>query len=48
MFRYSLAIVTTGMCYFLFRRPKLTYAERMLAARAFGQESGSRGLKGWS
>jgi cytochrome oxidase assembly protein ShyY1 len=47
MSRYSLAFATTGMCYFLFRRPRATYAERVLNARAFGGEA-PRGLKGWS
>lgn len=45
--RYSLAIVTTGMCYFLFRKPRATYAERVLSQRAFGAET-PRGMKGWS
>ena len=45
--RYSLAIVTTGMCYFLFRRPRATYAERVLNARAFGADA-PRGMKGWA
>ena len=44
---YSLAIVTTGMCYFLFRKPRATYAERVLNQRAFGAET-PRGMKGWS